>query len=185
MQVTAVERSEAWGGVWPAAILVGASSAACLAAGVWSGVAFSAGSAVDFLPWVAEHALWGSALGALVTLALRLGSSRNPALSMAKRRRTVAVRATPAGVALGVALATGVLAGSPRIGLAAGLGAALAGAGWLAGLLLWLRARSISDVPRLDPAHVAALVAVLTLPLTIVPDHALSLLDAWRACMAP
>ena len=175
-------RDEGWGGVWPAAILVGASSAACLAAGAWVG---SPSPSVHFLPFVAEHALWGSAFGAAVTLALRLGSSRNPALELAALRRTVAVRATPAAVTLAVLLALGFLGDSSRAALAAGLGAALGGAVWLGGLRLWLRYRNLAEIPRLDSARVAALVAVLTLPLAIERAGAVSLLEAWRSCLAP
>ena len=129
---------EGWGGVWPAAILVGASSAAVLSTGAWLGAWASAPSLPALPFWVAEHALWGTVLGATVTFGLRLGSSRNPALRVHACRRSIAARATPAGVGLAFVLVLALLAGSlgaalgPALGLAAGAGA------WFVGLRLWL-----------------------------------------------
>ncbi len=174
-----------WGGVWPAAILVGASSAAALSAGTWLGGWTGTSALPSFPHWVAEHALWGTVLGATVTFGLRLGSSHNPALRVDARRRTVAARATPVGVGLAFLVALIGLAGSlgaaagPALGLAAGAGA------WFAGLRLWLAGSRSGELPRLDPARVAVLVALLTMPLASSASGGAWLLDAWRAVLAP
>jgi hypothetical protein len=173
-------REEGWGGVWPAAILVGASCAAAMSAGAWLGARVDHPSLPPLAQWIAEHALWGTVLGAAVTLALRLGSSRNPALLVAARRRWIAVRATPAGVGLAFAFALLALAGSPAALLGPLVGLGVGAAAWFA--LLRACLAGSRELPRLDPARVAVLVAVLTVPLVAESGP---LLDAWRAVLAP
>jgi hypothetical protein len=176
---------EGWGGVWPAAILVGASSAATMSAGAWLGASISSSQLPSLPYWIAEHALWGTVLGAAVTLGLRLGSSRNPALLVDARRRSIAAQVTPVTVGLAFALALLILAGSPLAAAGPLAGLALGGGLWFLGLRRWLAGVRPRDLPRLDPARVAVWVAVLTVPLALRGADGARLVDAWRAVLAP
>lgn len=166
-----VRRAAIADAVWPVAALYGALTAAAAALGAW----LAAGTSElvrpwSLLDWVAEHALWGTLLGALLALVVRLGARLDPALRDPGRRRAASARLAAISVALGLVALTGALAGS-RAGTWGRAWPALASA-WLALGATWaLLGRSLAGrsrfraLPRLDPARVAVLIALLTLPL--------------------
>jgi hypothetical protein len=164
--------------VWPVAALFGAISAASASLGAWL-AAWAAGLERPWsvLDWVAEHALWGTCLGALLALVVRLGARADPALRDAACRRAAGARLAGTCVALTLAAVTGAVAGSQPLAWARSL-PVLAGA-WGALLLAWIllgrgiagRAR-FGALPSLDPARVAVLIALLTLPLAPGVRHA-------------
>ena len=169
------------GSVWPTAVLAGASLASASAAGAWiGGVAVGGDPTWNFAVWSAEHALWGTGVGALVALGLRVVGRRRPLLSEPVRRRALGLRLTVGLVAAGLALPFVIfLAQDPS---SRALGPLL---GLLGGAGLWtLVARRRRGLSRLDPARVAALVALVTLPLAnafeIAAGPPPSLLEVWR-----
>lgn len=176
------------GSVWPTAVLTGASLAAAGSAGAWvGGVATGAHPSWSIAVFSAEHALWGTAVGALAALALRLAGRRRPGLLDPARRRALAWRVTRVAVGLGLVLPFLLaLAANPSPGaLRAALGPL---AGVLAGTLVWaLAARRARGLPRLDPARVAVLVALVTLPLAnafeIASGAPTSLVEVWRGLL--
>ena len=197
------------GSVWPVAALFGATTAASAALGAW--LAAPLGGAArpwSVIDWVAEHALWGTLLGGLLALVLRLGARLDRQLDQEARRRAAAARLAALCVALALFTLAGALAG-PRAALWERALPALGGAALglaLAWTLLgrWLAGGSRFQVlPHLDPARVAALIALLTLPLyqgvRHAPDAATqaallsspagaheppaSLLDAWQVML--
>ena len=159
------------GGVWPVAALFGALSAAAASLGAWAAAWLAGGERPWFvLDWIAEHALWGTLIGVVLTLVLRLGARFDPELSDLGRRRAAAARLSTVCVGLGLFCLTAVLAGNrgaawqrvtiELVGAAAGLGLA-----WvLLGRRLAGSAR-FAVLPVLDPLRVAVLLAVVTLPL--------------------
>jgi hypothetical protein len=155
------------GSVWPASVLVGACASAVLSAGAWLGVVVG-GQRVPwpFAMWVAEHALLGTALGAIASVLLLLGRGFDPLLRDARERRAAAVRLTllwSAVAQLCLISLAGPLARVPTglvAGFAVGLGL------WIPALRAWLGPGArVSRLPRLDPARAVVLVALLTLPL--------------------
>jgi len=169
------------GSVWPTAVLGGASLAAAAAAGAWVAAALTGARPAWSLPvWSAEHALWGTAAGAVVALALRLAERGVPALAVPARRRVVGLWTTAALVSLGLALVLGILgARAAELAPAPLLGALGGAALWLAGAR---RTRPAQGLARLDPARVAALLALGTLPLAngLAAGRPASLLEVWR-----
>ena len=163
-----------WGSVWPVAILFGSACAAAMSGGAWlgaellgDGVHPDGAGVAGFATWVAEHAAWGTALGAFVTLALRLVARRWAKLRGPAQRRAVAAGSVVAcTIALLLALLI-TLSVDARQTLAAGSGIVLGFVLWILGVRLWLRRspRTLEELPRLDPARVAILVALLTIPL--------------------
>lgn len=173
------------GSVWPTAVLAGATLASTCAAGAWiGGVAVGSDPTWNFAVWSAEHALWGTAAGALVALGLRVAGRRLPALADPARRRALGLRLTVGLVVCALALPFALALG--EAGLARALGPLL---GALGGAVLWfLAARRAPSLRRLDPARVAALVALVTLPLAnafeISAGAPPSLLEVWRILLA-
>jgi hypothetical protein len=164
--------------VWPVAALFGAVTAAAASLGAWL-AAWAAGldRPWSVLDWVAEHALWGTLLGGLLALVVRLGARVDPTLRAGDRRRAAGARLSGVCVALALAAVTGALAGSHPQAWARSL-PVLAGA-WGALLVAWaLLGRGIAGrarfgaLPSLDPARVAVLIALLTLPLAPGVRHA-------------
>ena len=172
------------GSVWPVAVLCGAVSAAVLAASAYVGVeASGVAPAFGFGAWVGQHALWGTLAGVAVTWILRLGHRLDPQLAEPSARRAAAARLATFGVLIGLAcLAASSRAPLERLGFVAG--ALLAGIGALLYLArLWLRSlRRIVALPRLDPLRVAAVVALLLVPLQYESPGA-SLARAWRVML--
>lgn len=178
MSSSRVARARTVDAVWPVAALFGAITAASASLGAWL-AAWGAGLERPWsvLDWVAEHALWGTFLGALLALVVRLGARVDPALREGGRRRAAGARLTCVCVALALAAVTGTLAGSRPEAWARSL-PVLAGA-WGALLVAWaLLGRGIAGrarfgaLPSLDPARVAVLIALLTLPLAPGVRHA-------------
>ena len=176
------------GSVWPTAVLAGATLASTCAAGAWiGGVAVGSDPTWNFAVWSAEHALWGTAAGALVALGLRAAGRRRPALADPAHRRALGLRLTVVLVVCALALpfVLALITGGTG-GPAAAQGPLL---GALAGGVLWfLAARLAPSLRRLDPARVAALVALVTLPLAnafeISAEAPPSLLEVWRTLLA-
>lgn len=179
---TTESRDSAWllgtGGVWPVAALFGALTAASAALGAWL-AAWVSGSARPWfvLDWLAEHALWGTLAGALLTVVLRLGARFDPSLSDLGRRRAAVARLTVLCVGLGLLALTALLAGS-RGEAWSHIAIELAGAGLGLGLAFALLARCLAGslrfeaLPGLDPLRTAVLLAVVTLPLAAGPRRA-------------
>ncbi len=177
------------GSVWPTAVLAGASLAGVAAAGAWFGGAVT-GAEVrwNLAVWTAEHALWGTAAGAVVALVLRLVQRALPAIADPTRRRILGRRWTVRLVSAGLlAVVVWQASGAGLQSLPSPVFGPLFGL--LAGIGLWIAlARRVGGLVRLDPARVAALVALVTLPLANGLDPgagtAWSLLGAWRALLA-
>jgi len=153
--------------VWPATVLLGAGCAASVAAGVWIGaLSLSERPPWPLGKWVAEHALWGTAAGALTALALRLLSVWRHGLRDPDVRRRLGARSVSLGVVLGFAplLATHARGAAETLGPLAGLACGLLA--WAIVLRIWLHAPARRlDPPALDAPRVAIAVALLTLPL--------------------
>ena len=178
------------GSVWPTAVLTGASLAAAGSAGAWvGGLVSGAHPSWSLAVWSAEHALWGTAVGALVSLALRVAGRRRPGLADPVRRRALAWRATRAAVGVGLVLPFAlILALNPSLDALRAVSAPLTGV--LAGVVLWAAiARRARGLPRLDPARVAALLALVTLPLAnafeVASGAPTSLVEVWRTLLTP
>lgn len=171
-------RAPVGGTVWPVAALYGAISAAAAALGVWV-ASWLSGAARPWavLDWVAEHALWGTLLGGLLALVVRLGARVDPSLVAAGQRRAASARLAAACVALGLLALAGASAGSRPQAWGHAL-AALAGGGFGLALAWTMLCRGLAGgarfraLPNLDPARVAALLALLTLPLAQGVRHA-------------
>jgi hypothetical protein len=164
--------------VWPVAALFGSVTAAAASLGAWL-AAWATGLERPWsvLDWVAEHALWGTLLGALLALVIRLGARFDPALRDGDRRRAAGARLAGVCVALSLAAVTGAVAGTHAqawgrfLPVLAGAWGALLAAWALLGRGLVGRAR-FAALPSLDPARVAVLIALLTLPLAPGVRHA-------------
>jgi len=195
--------------VWPVAALYGSISAAAAALGAWL-ANWTSGAARPWavLDWVAEHALWGTLLGGLLALVVRLGARFDPALNVASQRRAATARLSAVCVALGLLALAGAWAG-PRPQAWGSALPALAGGGIALALAWALLGRGLAGgarfraLPHLDPARVAVLLAVLTLPLAPGVRHAsedtaqaslsgrpalragapASVIDAWRVML--
>jgi hypothetical protein len=182
------------GSVWPVAVLVGASASASLAFGAWFAGRVS-GEPVPWTAseWVAEHAVWGTLAGALVSLVLRCGAHWDPTLRDPTARRAAAARLAGIWVAVGVICLTAIAAGGRSVASAPILGLLLGAALWILAVRAWLGdSQRLLALPRLDPVRVAVLLAVLTLPLRngIQPEPGMgaedlvpSLWTAWRVML--
>jgi hypothetical protein len=172
------------GGVWPAALLSGSVGGAMLAASAWVGIeASGVAPALAFGEWIAQHALWGAFSGIVATAVVVAGARFDASLASRGARRAAAARLALFGAALGLA-SFAMLARAPLEVLAIVLGAALAGFGGVALLArLWLHdVRALASLPRLDPLKVAAIVALLIVPLQDGAASA-SLREAWQVML--
>jgi hypothetical protein len=166
-----IERGPTRFAVWPVAALFGATSAAAASSGAWLAARpGAAGRPWTLVEWGAEHALWGTAIGAALALLLRCGARVDPSLGDAGRRRAASARLAVLCVAAGGLALLAALAGphtelwSNALRLLAGASLGL-GAAWYA-LARWVgRGARFASLPALDPSRVSVALALLTLPL--------------------
>ena len=171
MAHASIERGPTRFAVWPVAALFGATSAAAASSGAWLAARpGAAGRPWTLVEWGAEHALWGTAIGAALALLLRCGARVDPSLGDAGRRRAASARlavlcVAAGGLALLAALAaphTDLWPNALRLLAGASLGL---GAAWYA-LARWVgRGARFASLPALDPSRVSVALALLTLPL--------------------
>lgn len=164
--------------VWPAGALFGGISTGAAALGVWLGAPLLGATRPWALAdWVAEHALWGTLAGASVALVVALGARWDPSLAHPGRRRAAAARLAVLCGLLGLLALVGALAGPgleawgralPQLALG---GTAATLGGLLLGRFLAGRERR-RVLPPLDPARVAVVLALVTLPLAQGVRHA-------------
>lgn len=171
------------GGVWPAAVLAGAVSAANCSAGAWLVLSATASAPFDFADWIALHALLGVVSGVLVTWLLAAGWRLDPLLGATAQRRAAAVRLSSLGAAAACVCFAFSARPQPVTAVSAAAGLALGAALLLATTRLALRkGPSLAELPRLDPLRISALVALLLVPLQDGVD-APSLAEAWRVML--
>jgi hypothetical protein len=156
-----------WGSVWPASVLVGSVASALLGAGTWIGAAAGDVRAPwPFVVWTAEHAATGAALGALASAVFLAGARLDPLLRDLAQRRAASTRLTLLWCALAPVCLAALAGPLERVRPEAVLGFAAGLLAWLPIARAWLGPRpEIAAVPRLDPARVAVVVALLTCPL--------------------